>query len=103
VTDLPLVHRRLHAAGECLASGEETPQERLQDAYNQFLADLGPADFPPALRRRYRAPQRRTIPHTAVTAEGVIVVEPWRPSVTEATRAIRQIDRLLADLSRSSH
>jgi len=100
VTDLPLVHRRLHAAVECLASGEETPQERLQDAFNQFLADLGPADFPPALRR-YRAPQRRTIPHIAVTAEGVIVLEPWRPSVTESTRAIRQIDRLLTDLSRS--
>lgn len=47
VTALPLVHRRLHAAIERLTAGEETPQERLQDAYNQSLADLGPTDFPP--------------------------------------------------------
>jgi len=101
VTALPLVHRRLHAAVERLTTGEGTPQERLQDAYHQFLADLGPADFPPALRRRYRALQRRTIPRTAVTAGGVIVLEPWRPGIAEAARAIRQMDRLLTDLSRS--
>jgi hypothetical protein len=34
--------------------------------------DRGPADFPPALRLRFDALHRRTIPHTAVTAEGVI-------------------------------
>jgi len=59
VTDLPLVHCRLQAAVERLTAGEGFPQERLQDACNQFLADLSTADFPPALRRRYRAFQRR--------------------------------------------